>query len=177
MVGGELKLEHTIDRDTADATGVRGSIDLRGRNWGAKNSVSWTLWENKSAKTGVLSSMPAAILLKRRDMCQFKATITIKIAADSKTTLGAAFKTNPKDDDIWYDPERGPQVQISDRPQSYVFDADNLGQFELQSVAAGVPFHPTLKGTETLQGVGGEGGMTQVGSSQHLPTLALFGEK
>ncbi|KAK0720172.1 hypothetical protein B0H67DRAFT_468483, partial [Lasiosphaeris hirsuta] len=105
-VGGELKLEHTIERDISDAAGVRGSIDLRGRNWGAKNSVSWTLWENKSAKTGVLPSMPAAILLKRRDMRQFKATFTIKIAADSKTTLGSAFKTDPKDDDVWYDPER-----------------------------------------------------------------------
>lgn len=133
-LGGELKQEHTVDRDTTDATWLRGSIDLRGRNWGPKNSVSWTLWENRVSRTGVLPSMPAAILLRRSDMHPFKATITIEIVADRRTALSSVFKSDPQDDDIWYDPQRNPPS--TDRLRKY--DVDNLGGVMLSEIA-GVP--------------------------------------
>lgn len=125
-VGGELKSEKTIERDSQDATRIRGSIDLMGRNWGAKNSVSWGLWENESTKTGVVASLQAAILVKRRDDRHFKSTVKINAVADTRTALGSVFKTNPRDDDVWYNPERKPPS--TDRLRKY--DTENLGEFE-----------------------------------------------
>lgn len=130
-ISGELRAEKAIDRDTMDATMVRGSVDLRGRTWGHKNSVSWTLWENASAKTGVVTTMQAAVRLKRRDMKHFKAKITIKVEADLKTTMGSILKTNPRDDDVWYNPDSKPQS--TDR--LYKYDVDNLDLISLESLS------------------------------------------
>lgn len=127
-VGGELKAERTIERDAEDATRIRGSIDLLGRNWGAKNSVSWGLWENESTKTGVVASLQAAILVRRRDEANFRSTVKIQAVADTRTALGSIFKTNPRDDDVWYNPERKPPS--TDRLRKY--DIDNLGLFETE---------------------------------------------
>ena len=128
-ISGDLKLEKTTDRDTSDAATIRGSIDLRGRNWGPKNIASWSLLENKTAKTGVVASMRTAILLRRKNLEHFKSTLTIEVSADTKTKLGSLFKTDPLDDDIWYDPSKDP----TDRLRKY--DVDNLGAFKLESVS------------------------------------------
>ncbi|KAJ4005487.1 hypothetical protein NW752_002319 [Fusarium irregulare] len=131
QVGAELKVENSIECETISHSTVKGSIDKRGRNWGDKNSVSWSLWENPKTKTGIVTSMQAPVLLRRRDMSQFKATMTIKIVADTMSQLGSVFKTDPKDDDVWYDPERkGPMNE---------FDVKNLGKLDLKSIA-GVTF-------------------------------------
>ena len=139
-IGGELKTEKTSERDVSGATTVKGSIDLRGRNWGEKNSASWTLLENATAKTGVVTSMQAANLLKRGDLEHFKATITIKITADVWTEVGSVFRTDPKDDDVWYDPHREP----TNRLQKY--NSDELGMFNLKSVCD-VTYQTILKDT------------------------------
>ena len=144
-VAGELKAERSIERDTSDATRVRGSVDLAGRNWGAKNSVSWGLWENQSQKTGVVPSLQAGILLKRRDMLRFRSTVKIKVVADTRTSLGSIFSTDPQDDDVWYDPERQPPSTDSLRK----YDADNLSAFEsdLESVS-NITFRTFLQDSE-----------------------------
>ncbi len=74
--------------------------------------------------------MRAAVLLRRRDMEHFKATIAIKVDADTTTALGSVFKRDPKDDDIWYNPETDPPT--TNRLQKY--DTNNLGQINLQSL-------------------------------------------
>lgn len=131
QVGAELKAENSIERETIAHSTVKGSIDKRGRNWGDKNSVSWSLWENPKTKTGIVTGMQAPVLLKRRDMSQFRATVTIKVVADTLTQLGSVYKTDPKDDDVLYDPERkGPKNE---------FDAKNLGKLDLRSIT-GVTF-------------------------------------
>ncbi|KAK3370417.1 hypothetical protein B0H63DRAFT_486966 [Podospora didyma] len=130
-VGGSLKQEHTVSRETTDATRVRGSIDLRDRQWGGKNSVSWTLWENATAETGVVSKLQAAILLKRADAtAHFRATVTIKVVADTWTQIGSVFRTTPRDDDVLYNPERIPPS--TDRLRKY--DTANLGKIDLSSL-------------------------------------------
>jgi len=63
---GTVGWEKTVSRDTSDKTTVTGSIDLKGRNWGKSNCASWTLLENKTAKTGVPTSMQTAILPWKR---------------------------------------------------------------------------------------------------------------
>jgi len=133
-LGAHLTLERTIECDTTDAARVRGSIDLRNRNWGRKNSVSWTLWENRTAKTGVLPAMTAAILLRRSDMRPFKAAVTVKVVADTWTALSSAFASEPQDDDVWYDPGKKPAS--TDRLRKY--DADNLGVLDLAEIAGGL---------------------------------------
>jgi len=128
QAGGDVRLEKTTERLATDTTRVRASIDLRGRNWGPKNSASFTFLENKTAKTGVVSSLQAAILLKRRTMDQFKATVTMNVSADTLSNVEAKFKS-PKDDDIWFDPERKPTNRLR------AYDVDNLGAVELKSLA------------------------------------------
>ncbi|KAJ4111450.1 hypothetical protein NW768_011803 [Fusarium equiseti] len=131
QVGAELKAENSIERETVSHSTVKGSIDKRGRSWGDKNSVSWSLWENPKSKTGIVTSMQAPVLLKRRDMSKFRAKMTIKVVADTMTQLGSVFKTDPKDDDVLYNPEmNGPKNE---------FDEKNLGKLDLKSIA-GVTF-------------------------------------
>ncbi|KAK0727788.1 hypothetical protein B0T26DRAFT_637089 [Lasiosphaeria miniovina] len=133
--GAEIKLlgSHTVERDTTDSARVRGSIDLRNRKWGGKNSVSWSLLENATAKSGVVTRLQAAILLKRRDTAHFKATVTVRVVADTWTALGSVFKagsmnSGSDDDDVWYNPDRKPPS--TDRLQKY--DVDNLGHVDLK---------------------------------------------
>lgn len=128
--GAELKFEGTVEKDTWDATRVRGSRDIDGRNWGPKNSVSWDLWENGTAKTGVVSTMQSCIFLKRQNLNKFRATVTITVGADSLTQIGSLFRSNPKDDDVFYNPERQPPS--TDRLQKY--DVDNLSLLDLSSL-------------------------------------------
>ncbi|KAK4163263.1 hypothetical protein QBC43DRAFT_213093 [Cladorrhinum sp. PSN259] len=132
--GAELKFEGTVERDTWDATRIRGSRDIDGRNWGAKNSVSWDLWENGTAKTGVVSTMQSCIFLKRQNLSKFRATVTITVGADTVTQMGSLFKSNPKDDDVFYNPARQPPS--TDRLQKY--DVDNLSLLDLTSLGQNV---------------------------------------
>jgi hypothetical protein len=138
-IGGELKLEKTTERDTWGATRVRGYIDLRGRNWGARNSASWTFLENEIAKTGVVTSMQAAILVRRRDMDHFRSSVAIKVSADARTQFGSVFKSTPKDDEVWFDPARKPTNRLK------TYDSDNLGTFDLKSVFD-VTYQTVMKG-------------------------------
>ena len=68
------------------------------------------------------------MLLKRRDMEHFRSTVSIKISADILTKMRSAFKTDPKDDDVWFDPNREPTSRLRG------YDVDNLGTFGLESV-------------------------------------------
>jgi hypothetical protein len=120
-MGGELKAETTTGHDK---TLVRGSIDLL-RSYGPKNAVSWALLENE-AKTGVACSLSGAILLKRDSMKPFKATVTLTAKVDTYSNISAIFKKDPKDDDIWYDPEKAPTESLRKH-------VDNLGTVDLST--------------------------------------------
>lgn len=130
--GGKLKMQSTIEREVSSATTVRGSIDIAGRTWGKHNSVSWTMWENQSTKTGVARFMRAPVLLKRSDSSHFKATVKIEVIADTITELKSiVFKADcPQDDDIWYDPNLEPSVASG----FATYDADNLGLVNLDAI-------------------------------------------
>lgn len=141
QIGAELKAEHTVRRESSDTTLVKGSINHKGRHWGPKNSVSWTLLENSTAKTGVVSHIQAAVRLRRQHMEHFKAIVTIRIKADVMTNIGSYFRTD-KDDEVFYNPERQPPS--TDRLEKY--DVNNLGAFDLKS-ASGVTFKTALRGT------------------------------
>lgn len=141
QIGAELKAEHTVRRESSDTTLVKGSINHKGRHWGPKNSVSWTLLENSTAKTGVVSHIQAAVRLRRQHMEHFKAMVTIRIKADVMTNIGSYFRTD-KDDEVFYNPERQPPS--TDRLEKY--DVNNLGAFDLKS-ASGVTFKTVLRGT------------------------------
>lgn len=73
--------------ETKDATKVTGSIDTRGRTFGAANSASWTLLENSTTKTGVPSTMCTAILLKREDDSQFRCIFDLEVKADLVSSI------------------------------------------------------------------------------------------
>ena len=139
-IGAELRTEKTIESEVSDATTVEGAKGVRDRNWGKDNSASWTLWENATTETGVITSMQTAILLKRGDMELFKSTVKITIKADAWTEVMCSFKSNPKDDDVWYDPHRKPTNRLRR------YDAERLGMLNLESVCD-VTYQTILGGT------------------------------
>jgi hypothetical protein len=128
QVGGELRVESRTERDREDFTRLRGSIDLL-RDYGRNNAVSWTLLENPTAKTGVLSRLQGAILLKRASMKPFKARVTIRAVADTRSRISSLFHKDPKDDDVWYHPDKNPTNRLRQ------YDVDNLGAVDLQSLS------------------------------------------
>jgi len=125
---GSVGWSKSITGDKTDHTTVMGSIDLIGRNYGPSNCASWTLLENATAKTGVPNSMRTAILLKRKDMNQFKCVVKINASVDIMSTLGKVFGGKGKDDPVLFDPEMDPTNKL----QKY--DVDELGSFNLESV-------------------------------------------
>lgn len=126
---GTLSLEKAISRDTSDHTTVTGSIDLKERNWGAKNCASWTLLENKTTKTGVPKSMRTAILLKRKDENPFQCIVKIDAGVDFKSSLERMFGGKPRDDPVLFDPELEPTNNL----QKY--DTEELGSFNVESMS------------------------------------------
>lgn len=128
---GALGWVKTVSRDASDQTTIVGSIDLVGRNWGPKNSVSWTLLENKTMKTGVPRRMRTAVLLKRKDENPFQCIAKIDAVVDLITTLGRVFGgkgRDPRDDPVLFDPD----LDSTDNLQKY--DTEELGVFDLESV-------------------------------------------
>jgi hypothetical protein len=128
---GTVGWEKSVSRDTSDQTTVTGSIDLKGRNWGKSNCASWTLLENKSAKTGVPASMRTAVLLKRKDESPFQCVVKIHASVDFKSTLERVFGgkgREPKDDPVLFDPELEPTNNLRK------YDIEELGTFDLESV-------------------------------------------
>jgi len=123
-----FKLEKTIEAETWDATTVKGRVELRERNWGPKNTASWGFFENKSRKNGVVSSMTAAILVKRKDMSPFRASVTLDATADTWTQIESIFSSVPRDDDVYFNPKKAPKGDFK-------YDVDNLGSFLLESVS------------------------------------------
>ena len=125
---GTVGWEKSIARDTGDQTTVTGSIDLKGRNYGPSNCVSWTLLENRTTQTGVPESMRTAILLRRIDEDPFQCVVKIDAKVDMRSNLERMFGRVPKDDPVLFKPHLG----STDNLQKY--NKDELGKFELESV-------------------------------------------
>jgi hypothetical protein len=128
---GTVGWERSVSKDTSDQTTVAGSIDLKGRNWGKSNCASWTLLENKTAKTGVPTSMRTAVLLKRKDESPFQCVVKIDASVDFKSSLERVFGgkgREPKDDPVLFDPELEPTNNLRK------YDIQELGAFDLESL-------------------------------------------
>ncbi|CAF3645241.1 unnamed protein product [Fusarium graminearum] len=74
-------------------------------------------------------------------MSHFKAVISIEIKADTLTQLGSVFKTDPKDDPVYYDPER----TVFSTNHLHRYDLNNLGRLDLKSLSD-VTLTTVLKG-------------------------------
>jgi hypothetical protein len=128
---GTVGWEKSVSKDTSDQTTVAGSIDLKGRNWGKSNCASWTLLENKTAKTGVPTSMRTAVLLKRKDENPFQCVVKIDASVEFKSSLERVFGgkgREPKDDPVLFDPELEPTNNLRK------YDILELGAFDLESM-------------------------------------------
>ncbi|RFU27757.1 hypothetical protein B7463_g8574, partial [Scytalidium lignicola] len=130
-LGGSVKWEKTVSRETSDATAVVGSIDLVGRNYGGSNSASWTLLENRTMGTGVPAFVRTAVLLKREDEeNEFRATFKIQAQADMVSSFQKVFGRTPKDDPILYDPTLKPTNKLRK------YDCNHLGDVDLNELSA-----------------------------------------
>jgi hypothetical protein len=138
-LGGTVKWEKTISRETTDATTIVGTIDTKGRNYGAPNAVSWTLMENKSTQTGVPAFFRTAVLLKREDDSEFESSFDIKVSADMISRFASLFGRTPIDDPIIYDPSMPPTNKLRK------YDTANLGEIDLQELNLVAFTDPTEK--------------------------------
>lgn len=128
---GTVGWEKSISRNTSDQTTVTGSIDLKSRNYGPSNCVSWTLLENKTTGTGVPEKIQTAILLKRTDDCPFQCVVKIDAKVDIRSTIERVFGGKgriPRDDPVWFNPELGATKNLR------TYDEKTLGDFDLESV-------------------------------------------
>ncbi|OAL47389.1 hypothetical protein IQ07DRAFT_589611 [Pyrenochaeta sp. DS3sAY3a] len=134
-----LKLEKTIDRELTDYARVIGSSEAT-RGFGKKNAIAWDFFENPTAKTGIVTSLQGAVLLKRKNMERFKATLSLEVVADTFSRVTSVFKKDEKDDDIFYNPSRAPTNNMR------TYDVENLGKWksELKSLSD-VTFRTVLK--------------------------------
>lgn len=126
---GTVGWEKSVSKNMLDETKVTGSIDLRGRTYGKKNTATWTLLENPTTKTGVPRSMRTAILLKRKDERPFRCLVTLKSTADFKTSMERVFGKTPPNDPVLFDPELPPTNNLQE------YDVENLGAFDLEGTS------------------------------------------
>ena len=139
---GTVGWEKSVGRDTSDQTTVTGSIDLKGRNYGPSNCVSWTLLENKTTKTGVPTLMRTTILLKRKHEKAFQCVVKIDAKVDIRSTLERVFGGKgraPRDDPVLFDPESGSTENLRK------YNEEDLGAFDMESICD-VTFMTTLGG-------------------------------
>ena len=137
---GNVGWEKCVSRNTSDQTTVTGSIDLKRRNYGPSNCVSWTLLENKTLETGVPPSLQTAILLRRKHKDPFQCVVKIDAKVDFRSTLERVFGFKgraPKDDPVLFDPE----IVSTENLQRY--NEKELGSFDMESVCD-VTFMTTL---------------------------------
>jgi hypothetical protein len=127
--GATLKREKVVTREATYATTVTGSIDLRGRNYGQPNCVSWTLLENPESKTGVPAAMKAAVLLKRRDEENFECAVSVKAKADWRTSIESLVGSTAPDDPVLFDPTLDPTTSTYNSVQL------KLGELDLNSIS------------------------------------------
>ncbi|KAF6226267.1 hypothetical protein HO133_009133 [Letharia lupina] len=137
---GTVGWEKSLSRDTKDQTTVTGSIDLKGRNYGPSNCVSWTLLENKTTETGVPALMQTAILLKRKHENPFQCVVKIDAKVDFWSTTERVFGLKgraPRDDPVLFDPSFPSTSKLRK------YNEKELGSFEMESVCD-VTFMTTL---------------------------------
>lgn len=124
-------VENTGEMIKWDYVSVRGSKELRGKNYGEWNSASWTLIENKMMKKGVPAYVRSAILLKREHQMPFRAVIQINAnsghIAKIERLFGLAGK-DPKDDPILFHPNLKPTNRLR------TYDPNRLGDLDLNDL-------------------------------------------
>lgn len=128
---GTVGWRKSVSRERSDCTVVTGSIDLVGRNYGSKNAASWTMQENKTAKTGVPTSMQTAVLLKRKNERPFQCVVKIDASVDLKSSLERVIGGKgraPKDDPVLFDPVLAPTNNLQ------TYDIGELGTLNLESL-------------------------------------------
>ncbi|KAF7136880.1 hypothetical protein CNMCM5793_006495 [Aspergillus hiratsukae] len=138
-VRGLFQHDKTVERDRVDYAWLRGSIDVT-RGFGRSDAVSWDFLENPRAKSGVVSSMQGAILLWRENMEPFTARVTLNATMDTRTRIDTLFTKDPKEDDVWYDPNKPPTNRL------HKYDVDNLGALDINALCD-VTFRTILENT------------------------------
>ncbi|KAI1460618.1 hypothetical protein F4805DRAFT_416489 [Annulohypoxylon moriforme] len=128
-LGGNWKWEKAVSREVNSATTVVGSIDIRGRNYGASNAVSWTLMEDGITKTGVPAHFRAAVVLSRKDNEEFHSTFKIRARVDLISRFSRLFGSKPKDDPILYDPTMPSTNNLRE------YDLKSLGEIDLKQLS------------------------------------------
>lgn len=129
QAGTELGWERTVISETTDATRIIGTMDLRGRNYGEPNGVSWTLLENEAQRTGVPTVLRTAILLKRRNDAKFRCTVKLDVNVDFRSKLERMIGGKPRDDPVLFDPDMDPTNRLE------AYDILNLEAVDLEKIS------------------------------------------
>ncbi|KAK0636151.1 hypothetical protein B0T17DRAFT_587409 [Bombardia bombarda] len=138
-LGGELKRDRTVEKEVTNAGTVRGAIETKGRNYGKPNTASWTLMENPTDKTGTPVSLRASILVRRDPDVNFQAHFAMQVTPDNLTQAQTWFKSNPKDDPVFFKIDKKPTNKLRHYSKETVDEerrlklVNNLGSLNLES--------------------------------------------
>ncbi|KAI2464186.1 hypothetical protein F4781DRAFT_84789 [Annulohypoxylon bovei var. microspora] len=132
-LGSNWKWEKAVSRETKSETTMVGSIDLKGRNYGTSNAMSWTLLENELVKTGVPAHFRTAVVLSRNNDEEFYSMFKIRTQVDLVSRFTRLFGSTPKDDPILYNPKAPPTNRLRE------YNVDSLGDIDLQELG-GISF-------------------------------------
>ncbi|KAK6542309.1 hypothetical protein TWF694_006269 [Orbilia ellipsospora] len=142
-----VKLEQQESYEMSDKSVVVGSIilDKEVRNYGPKNAVRLTLEENRANKTGVITDLRAAVLLRRHHDDIFEGFVKVKATGSfSYNTfrgLRDLVRMNPDNDPVRFQPNKQylRQASLSDPIEMRLaadIDDQNLSKVRLGELGA-----------------------------------------
>jgi hypothetical protein len=138
-LGGTVKWEKTISRETTDATAIIGS-KLVLNNRPPDRVAKWTLLENATLESGVPASVQVAVRLRRMDEEVFSCFPKLTCRADLRTKMAAFFGGEPEVDPVLLRPDKKPTDKLM------VYDTEELGRVDLQKLSV-VTFTSTHQST------------------------------
>ncbi|KAK6362729.1 hypothetical protein TWF730_000185 [Orbilia blumenaviensis] len=129
-LGYEMELHET--KTSNHVTRITGMKRVRGRSYGAPNTVIWSIAENNHMVDGIPTFLRTSVLLKRKPDSVFRAFITIQSDVDFKTgirRLTGREGTDPVDPfDIDPDIEHPEDLNVAE------IDLDSLGDLDLMAM-------------------------------------------
>lgn len=125
-------LTRNVSRKRSERASVNGARRIEGRDWGTRNVVRLLLDENRDQKKGIVSSLSAAILLRRKTQDDyFIAKIEVQAQADMKYAAASKLRDlsgkTPVNDPVIFDPKCQPTIAVN--------DASNLAMEDLAFIS------------------------------------------
>ncbi|ORY72120.1 uncharacterized protein BCR38DRAFT_405122 [Pseudomassariella vexata] len=125
-------------REPRSSHNTGGQHPLRGPQGRRKNAMRWVLSENPQKKAGIPTFLRALVLLKRNDMDEFTAVVTIDVDVSICLSLSkkirSLFSKDEEDDPENFDPEPARQPRNSAWVDDEVITVSELQSVKLEQL-------------------------------------------